>query len=418
MWLLYLFLFLFFFASAAFFAGLETGLVSMDRLKLETEAKTDKRKNYLLRFSTNPDLTFGLTLIGTNVSQVIVSTIFTAFFIKNYLHIERELGSLILAGFVLVFAEMIPKAVYRDYPYKLVVRSYPFIRISHFILKPSIRVISWFNNLLAKMLKVESGMHFLSRDELSYIFSESTSTNAMQQDQKDMLEDALEFSELVARNVMIPRIDIIAIEADSPLDHVIELARKEGYTRYPVFEESLDHVIGILIIYDLIDRDKSQKQTARDFLRDAFFVPENMDVDVLLKEMQTLRKSMAIVVDSYGGTAGLLTTEDILEEIVGEIEDEYDNEEEKDVERIDDNTFIVKGFVEVDDLIDVHGIDLPDEGNYETLAGLIIDKIARIPARNQRIRIGDWTALIMQVSSRKIIKVKLTRSQPKEPIHD
>ena len=418
MWLLYLFLFLFFFASAAFFAGLETGLVSMDRLKLETEAKTDKRKNYLLRFSTNPDLTFGLTLIGTNISQVIVSTIFTAFFIKNYLHIERELGSLILAGFVLIFAEMIPKAIYRDYPYKLVVRSYPFIRIAHFILKPSIRVITCFNNLLAKMLKVESGMHFLSRDELSYIFSESTSTNAMQQGQKEMLEDALEFSELEARNVMIPRIDIIAIEADSPLDHVIELARKEGYTRYPVFEENLDHVIGILIIYDLIDRDKSRKQTARDFLRDAFFVPENMDVDVLLKEMQTLRKSMAIVVDSYGGTAGLLTTEDILEEIVGEIEDEYDNEEEKDVERIDDNTFIVKGFVEVDDLIDVHGIDLPDEGNYETLAGLIIDKIARIPARNQRIRIGDWTALIMQVSSRKIIKVKLTRNQPKEPIHD
>ncbi len=418
MWLFNLFLFLFFFASAAFFAGLETGLVSMDRLKLETEAKTDKRKNYLLRFSTNPDLTFGLTLIGTNVSQVIVSTIFTAYFIKNWINIDEEAGSLILAGVVLIFAEIIPKAIYRDYPDKLVERSYPFIRIAHFILKPSIRVITWFNNLLAKMLKVESGMHFLSRDELSYIFSESTSTNAIQQDQKEMLEDALEFSELVARNVMIPRIDIVAIEADSPLDHVIEIARKEGYTRYPVFEESLDHVIGILIIYDLIDRDKTQKQTARDFLRDAFFVPENMDVDALLKEMQTLRKSMAIVVDSYGGTAGLLTTEDILEEIVGEIEDEYDNEEEKDIEKIDNDNYIVKGFVEVDDLTDVYGIDLPDEGNYETLAGLIIDKIARIPARNQRIRIGDWTAQILQVSSRKIIKVKLTRNQPQEPIHD
>ncbi len=414
MFLLYLFLFLFFFASAAFFAGLETGLVSIDRLKLETEAKTDNRKNYLQKFTTNPDLTFGLTLIGTNISQVIVSTIFTAYFIKNWLHIDEKLGSLILAGVVLIFAEIIPKAIYRDYPDRLVMSSYPFIRIAHFILKPSINVISWFNNQLARLLKVENGMHVLSRDDLSYIFSETASSNAIQQDQKEMLEDALEFSELVARNVMIPRIDIIAIDADSPLDHVIEIARKEGYTRYPVYEDSLDHVIGILIIYDLIDRDKSQKQTARDFLRDAFFVPENMDVDVLLKEMQTLRKSMAIVVDSYGGTAGLLTTEDILEEIVGEIEDEYDNEEDKDVEKIDDHTYIVKGYVEVDDLIDVYGIDLPDEGDYETLAGLIIDKIARIPARNQLIRIGAWNAQIMQVSSRKIIKVKLTRKQQKE----
>ncbi len=414
MWLLYLFLFLFFFVSAAFFAGLETGLVSLDRLKLETESKTDNRKKYLDKMTRNPDLIFGLTLIGTNISQVIVSTIFTAFFIKRWFHVEQEVGSLILAGLVLIFAEIIPKALYRDYSEKLVIRSYPFIRISSFILKPSIQVVTWFNNMIARLLKVESGMHFLSREDLSYIFSESTSTNSIQQDQKEMLEDALEFRELKAKNVMIPRTDIIAIDAESTLDHVIDLARKEGYTRYPVYKESLDHIVGILIIYDLIGRDRSRTQKAKDFIREAFFIPETMDVDILLKEMQTLRKTMAIVVDSYGGTAGLLTVEDILEEIVGEIEDEYDNDVEKDVEKISDHEFIVKGFVEVDDLIDVYGIDIPDDGDYETIAGLIINKIARIPVRNQKIKIGVWTAEILQVSSRKIIKIKLSRNVLKD----
>jgi len=139
-------------------------------------------------------------------------------------------------------------------------------------------------------------------------------------------------------------------------------------------------------------------------------VPEARDVFALLREMQAQRKSMVIVVDSYGGTSGLLTVEDILEEIVGEIEDEYDTEEEREVEKVNDDTYLVNGFVEVDELNDEYEMDLPHEDDYETLAGLIIHRLARIPAMGQKLRVGDWDLEVLQVTRRKIQRVKLTRT--------
>jgi putative hemolysin len=239
------------------------------------------------------------------------------------------------------------------------------------------------------------------------MLAETEDDGSLHEEQREMLEEALEFTELDASNVMVHRTDIVAFEKNTPISEVIEIAKENGYTRFPVYEDDLDHIIGILIIYDLISLPVDNGATAGDFLHEAFVSPETTDVDHLLTEMQKNKKSMAIIVDSYGGTAGLVTIEDILEEIVGEIEDEYDMTTDE-IEKIDDNNFIVPGFIEIDALNDEYEMGLP-EGDYETIAGLIIDQLEKIPKQGSQIKAGNWLIKVVQVTDKKIVRVKLKR---------
>lgn len=405
---IYALLCLFFLALAVFFNGIETGLISLDRLTLEQESKNNKSKRALLRFIEKPELIFGTALLGQNISIVIFTSLVTVYFFK-YIAINEELLSLMLAGFVLVVAEIIPKSITRDYANYIVPIVFPVLRFFSYFLRPFIIVVSWLNTILEKVFKINNNAYqAFTKDDLAYLLSQTNEDELLQQPQKEMLEDALEFNELVARNVMRPRTDIIAIPEDYTLNEIVEIAREEGYTRYPVYNNTIDNVTGILIIYDLIRYIDNQHITAKQIKREAYFAPESMDIDVLLRELQTNKKSMAIVVDSYGGTAGIVTVEDILEEIVGEIEDEYDIEEEKDVEIISPNLYIVRGFVDVDTLNDEYDMELP-EGDYETIAGLIIAKLERIPTQGQTLVVDKIKIEVLQVTNKKIIKVRLSK---------
>ncbi|MCD8478813.1 MAG: CBS domain-containing protein [Candidatus Cloacimonetes bacterium] len=253
-------------------------------------------------------------------------------------------------------------------------------------------IVSYINRGLRKMLNMEDNLQYdyLTKDDISFLFSQANDDDKISAPQMEMIEDALDFKELEARNVMVPRTDIVAIPETATISEVIEIAKEEGFTRYPVYRNSIDDIIGILIIYDILKKEINDESLASEILHEPYFAPENIDLDVLLKEMQKHRRSMAIIVDSYGGTAGMVTMEDILEEIVGEIEDEYDEDEEKDVEQVSPNTWIAMADVEIDRLADDYEIELP-EGDYETLAGLILDKLERIPHQGQFVNI-DPTA--------------------------
>ncbi len=406
-----LFILFAFFGLSVFFSGMETGLISIDRLKLEQDAKEDKLKKKLLSFIEEPNRYLGVTLIGNNIAVVAVSTIFTVYFAK-LLPVSMFVSTLLLAGIMLIFAEIIPKSLSRDNANRLVSTVFPILYFFYLILKPFIVLINFFYIFLSKYFGLErdNRYSFLTREDLAIILSESSLGDSLQKPQRDMLEEVLEFNELNAKNVMTPRTDIVAISNDTPVNEIIELARQESYTRYPVYEQEIDNIIGILIIYDLIKQNDSSELRAADFIREAYFVPETMDLNSLLKEMQIQRKSMAVVVDSFGGTAGIVTIEDILEELVGEIEDEYDTEENphKDIEKIDDYHLHVYGYVEIDTLNDEYDTELP-EGDYETLAGLIIDRLMRIPAKGTYVNIGKWRMEILDATPTKIIKVKMTK---------
>ena len=397
----------FFFLLSAFFSGMETGLVSIDRLQLEKEAKESEKKKQILRFLENPDHLFGTTLFGTNISIVIVSSL-TIYLVHN-LKASESVITLVLAALILIFAEIIPKALFRDNPNKMVNRFFGLLKFFTTILMPFVKFVEFLNKTMAKLfhLPEQNGYHFLTKEDISYMLQETESDESLQEDQREMLEEALEFTELVAENVMIHRTEIVALHKDASVNEIIKVAKEKGFTRFPVYDNNLDEIIGILIIYDLLKKQNNNKMKASDLTREAFFAPETMDVNVLLKEMQTNKKSMAIIVDSFGGTAGIVTIEDILEEIVGDINDEYDTSI-KEVEKLNERTFLVQGFVEIDFLNDDYNMNLP-EGDYETIAGLIISLLEKIPAPKTKLQIDDWEIIVVQVTERKIQQVKMIK---------
>ena len=399
---------LLFFFLAWVFNGFETGMISLDRFELEQEAKKNKTKKKILHFYENSDKVFGTTLIGNNIANVIIAAISTYLFTELF-GMGNVLSTLLIAFLVLIFCEILSKNLFREFPNTFVVAFFPLVNSCYILMKPMIKIVTFINIQMKKLFKIEQNpFQAFTKDDLALIVEETFNQGNIQKPQKEMLEDALEFTELIAKNVMTPRTDIVAIPEDLTYDEIVKITREEGYTRYPVYHETLDEITGVLIVYDLL-KPSYETLTAKDMKREMYFVPESMDVDVLLKEMQKNQKSIAIVVDAYGGTAGLVTMEDILEEIVGEIDDEYDVEEIKDVEKVDDNTWIVNAFVEVDTLNDNFDLELPD-GDYETIAGLILSHLEQIPARGKKITIGKYKFEILEVTNKKIKKVRIVGS--------
>lgn len=403
-----------FFMLSLFFSGMETGMISIDRFRLEQEVKSDKHNHKIKLFLDNPNAFLGITLIGNNIAIVVVSSLFAIYFADKIPYLSRSVSTLALAGMMLIFAEIIPKSYCRDNAEQLVRRYFYLLYLFYLLMRPFVGIINSISRLLANLFKIDTDNRysFLSREDLAIILAESSFDESIEKPQRDMLEEVMEFNELTAKNVMTPRLDIVAIRSDTPIQEVIKIARDESYTRYPVYKDNVDEIIGIMIIYDLIGEDPENGKTAQDYAREALFVPETIDINSLLKEMQKSRKSMAIVVDSYGGTSGLITTEDIIEELVGEIEDEYDspNDEDVKVKVISSKSMAVRGDVEIDFLNDNYDVSLP-EGEYETIAGLIIKKIMKVPAKGQKITIAGWKIEVTQATPTKILKVLMTKEK-------
>lgn len=416
--LLTLLLLLFFLSLSFLFSGFETGLISINQLALEHDAKKNRSRAQLLSFVRQPDKILGTTLIGNNIVNILmasVSTYLVNTLSNSYQTINPRWTALIVGTIVLLFGEIMPKAIFRDHAETIVPRLFPVIRTLYYLLRPFVAIVTMINSGLRKMLKIEdeSSFNYLTKDDLTFLLSE-VSDAEMSEPQMEMIEDALDFVELDAKNVMIPRTEIIAIPETATTEEALKIAREQGFTRYPVYRGSIDNIIGILIIYDILKKDCTPETTAGQIVHEPYFAPENTDLDVLLREMQRMHKSMAIIVDSYGGTAGLVTMEDILEEIVGDIEDEYDVEDLTDgVEQIAPNTWLVEADVEIDTLADEYGIELP-EGDYETVAGLILDTLEQIPYQGQIVNYDGYRLQVLQATDKKIIKVKIHKKTNKE----
>lgn len=392
-----------FFIGSAFFSGAEIGLISLDRHKLKHQASKDKKKKHIYDFVNNPDKVLGTTLIGTNISTVIVSSVFVAYIVKKGI-LSEVIATLILAGALLVFAEIIPKIILRNKAEYTIPKLFFIIRFFAFIFTPFIWVLSKINYAILKIFKIsrQKSTQIFTKEDLSYLLREAEKNGEVKKDEHDLIVEVLDFRDLTAKNIMIPRTNIIAVKIDTPIKEVIELSKEEGFTRFPVFSEDIDHIEGILVIHDLLKESELDEPVSK-YIRDAYFVPEVMKSTTLLKKMQQNKTPLAIVVDEYGGTAGLISVEDLLEELVGEIEDEYDAEE-KDIFKINDNSYMINGEVEIERLIEDYDMVL-EQDDYETIAGFLISKLERIPRYNEKLKIGNCEFIIKQVSAKKIGKV-------------
>ncbi len=397
-----------------FFSGTETAFVSLDRAKIKALAdKGDKGATGINSFLEKPESFFSTTLLGTNLSAVISNTIATIMVItylgEHYVYITI----FIMAPLLLVFGEIVPKTVYRYHADQITPHIVAPLKVIANILKPFVSLLSRITECFVKFFRMDRTQTYplTTREDLANYLDLWNINSRLKKAEKKMVERIFDFSETLAEDIMIPLVNIKALEDSDSIEEAIIKARRTGHSRIPVYSEEAYNIIGIVLAYDLITiQDKSL--SIKDIMRPARYVPDSIPVDKLLKQLRTEGNSIAVVVDEYGGTTGIVTVEDILEEVVGEIYDEHDKEETS-IIQTGKNRHLIDALTEIDRLNEHFKIELPKE-DYETVSGFLLKKMGKIPETAETFKFGDITFIIKETDARSIKKVIIVLPEPKK----
>ena len=320
--------------------------------------------------------------------------------------------TIILSFFTLVFGELVPKRLAMKYYEKISYATIGVIRAISIITAPLVKLLTISTNMISKIFGVgEAEEEIVTEEEIKMMIDEGEEKGTIKKKKKQLLNNVFQFNDIVVSEIMTPRTDMYAIDINEDINHLLDKIDKYKYSRIPVYEDNIDNIKGILYVKDLIKPLKNNKKIElKKLMREAYFVPESKDIDELFKEMQQNKVQMAIAIDEYGGTAGIITVEDIIEEIVGNIFDEYDDEE-ADIKKIDDNTYILNGTITIYELNRLFGVEIP-EGDYETLSGYLLDLLGRIPDEKEKPVIEDenLTYKVEEIEDKRIKYVKVCRN--------
>ena len=367
---------------SAFFSSAETALTTVNRIRMRSLAdEGNKRAKMVLKITDNSGKMLSAILIGNNIVNLSASSLTTTIAITFGAPMAVAIATGIITVLILIFGEITPKTVATINSDKLsLVYAYPI----HFIMT-IVTPISIVINLLARVIffiiRVDPNAKpdAITEEELRTIVDVSHESGVIEEEEREMIKNVFDLGDARAKDVMVPRVNVIFADVDSTYSELIELFREHKFTRLPVYEETTDNVIGTINMKDLLLYDNTREFQVREFLRDAYFTYEHKNISELLVEMREASYNIAIVLDEYGETAGLITLEDILEEIVGEIHDEYDEYEEDELlTRINDFEYILEGSISLDDLDDRLELKLESE-EYDSLGGFIIERLDRHP---------------------------------------
>ena len=413
----------------AYFAATEIAFISLNDAKIEKNAKEgNKKSKQILKMLKSPSkflatIQIGITLAGF-LSSAFASDAFAdklapvlnswlpVIGLENWKGISIVIITIILSFFTLVLGELVPKRLAMKYYEKIAYLTIGPIRIISIITAPFVKILTTSTNMISKIFGVnEEEEEIVTEEEIRMMIAEGEEKGTIEQDEKQLLNNVFEFNDIIVSEAMTPRTDMYAININEDIKKVLDEIDEFKYSRIPVYEENIDDIKGILYIKDILKPLKNNENVdIKKLIREPYFVPESKDIDDLFKEMQQNKMQMAIVIDEYGGTAGLITMEDIIEELVGNIFDEYDDEE-IDVKKIDDNTYILSGALTSYDLKKIFGVEMP-EGDYETLSGFLIEKLGRIPNDNEHpiIEGENLTYKIEEVEDKRIKYVKVCKN--------
>jgi len=404
----------------AFFSGCEIGMISINRIKMEQKAREENTSaRLILDLLGNPERLFSTTSLGTNVAVVSSSVVFTGFMIIHFGEWGDFLSMIIISPIILFGGEIIPKVIFQNRANSMMLIFVHPLNFFCRILSPIITLFSVIYNFLLRLIlrgAYKVNLAPVSREQIRYISHPDSLTSELDLDEKKMIHRIFNFGELRADQVMVPLVQTYAISDGATVREANQVSNETGFSRLPVFHERMFNLIGILNTFDLLTIPEDDSPIT-EMIRPAYYVPPNKKLDDLLKELQQRGLHIAIVVDEYGGCIGIVTIEDIVEEIVGEIEDEYD-EPLKKYEVYDENGYLIDGDKEIGSVNEELKLALP-EGNYETMAGLMIENLEKIPVAGDQIEINGFRLTVKEASKRKInsIIVRKIASEypPKQP---
>lgn len=398
---------------AAMSAAAETALTSVNRIRLRSLAEDgDAKAKRILRVLEQPQTFLSTILVISNVSVIISSTVATILALDLFTDYGEIISTILLSLIVLIFCEITPKTAAVQAPVTWArILIAPVENVSR-VLRPVIAALTFITGGIVRLFGGQTVRHgpFLTEDELRLLVEVGEEEGVLEEEEREMIHNVFELADTSVREVMVPRIDMVTIEADATLDEAIGVIIQGGQSRIPVFDDSIDNIIGVLYAKDLLrvmatgDRPKE----VRSLVRPAYFVPETKRLDDLLHELQQQRVHMAIVLDEYGSVAGLVTIEDLVEEIIGDILDEYDREE-KLFERVSDSEFIVDAKLSIGEVNEELETDLSGE-DYDTLGGFIYSQLDKIPNMGDTVQYDGLTMTILGTKGRRITKVKIVRT--------
>lgn len=393
--------------AEGFFSGTETALVSVDKTHIKAlKEKGHKKAAVVDEALTHPEKFFSTTLLGTNLCTVTSNTI-AAFFVIKYFGTTYEfITVLIMTPLILLFAETVPKTIYRYHADIIVFYAiYPIKVLSH-LFSPIISILSGITIFFLKLLGIKSKRlkSHTTREDLENYLAMWNITSGMRSAEKKMVERVFDFTQTTAEDVMVRLINIESVEVNDTVEQAVNVVRRSGYSRIPVYGGEAYNIVGIMHAFDLL-RTGNTHASIKELMRVPRYVPNSIPVDELLKQMRTQGISLVVVVNEYGGTTGIVTIEDILEEIVGEIYDEYDKKETIFL-KTGKNKYLVKGHVEIDELNEHLEIKLPT-GDYETLAGFLLKQMEKIPEEGESIQYEKIKFTVTHADQRSVKEVLL-----------
>ena len=413
----------------AYFAATEIAFISLNDAKIDKQAKEgNKKAKQIQRMLNNPSkflatIQIGITMAGF-LSSAFASDAFAdhlAPILNGWLPmvsvdvwktVSIIIITLILSFFTLVFGELVPKRLAMKYYEKISFATIGVIKGISVFTAPFVKLLTWSTNMVSKLFGVgEQEEQTVTEEEIKMMVDQGQEKGAIEETEKEIINNVFALNDITASEIMTPRRNVFAIDINENLSKILEDIDEYKYSRIPVYEETIDDIKGILLIKDILKVLNDKKQIKiKNLLKPAYFVPESKPIDEIFKELQRNKNQMAIVIDEYGGTAGLLTMEDILEELVGNIFDEYDDIEVE-YEKIDNNTYLIDGGVSLYEFKKIIGVEIP-EGDYETLSGYLIEKLGRLPEENEDIVLEDenLTYKVEEYEDKRIKKVKVCRN--------
>lgn len=404
---------------SAFFSSSETALTALSEREARQLLDTNpKRYGALKLWVDYPNRVLTTILIGNNVVNIFAAALATTIAERMIKNQAVAVATGVMTFLVLVFGEITPKTFAKHNYLRLAPISMRILRLCYLLFFPATVVLTEFSKMLVRFVgqKVTRTGPFVTQEDIAYLIDLGTREGTIDEDEEQLLHSVIEFGDTLVREIMIPRTEMIAVEVDISREELSKMVAEAGHSRIPIFDETIDNIMGVFFAKDLI---KSQHEGDTAFrlashLHKPYFVPEVMRISDLLKEFQRRKTHIAIVVDEYGGTSGIVTLEDVLEEIVGEIQDEYDAEERQ-FQVLPNGKMVAEGRISVHDLGENIGVELPESDAYETLGGFLTMRAGRLPEKGTTIHWNGFDFHIKDADERRVSWIEIERvGQPFE----
>ena len=402
---------------SAFFSASETAFSSLNQIRLKSRAEDgDTSAARVLAMAEKYDKLLSTILIGNNIVNIAAASIGTIIFTKM-LGAERgaTVSTMVLTVVVLIFGEVTPKSLAKEMPETVATAVAPALSLLMLVFTPLTWLFSQWKRFLGHFVH-STEEDTITEGELMTMVSEAENDGELTDRESELIRSAIEFDDVEVEEILTPRVDVVAVEDNTSLDEVAQTFAESGYSRLPVYHDTIDNIIGVVHEKDFYLARLKKETSLEELVKPTLYTTGSTQISQLLRTLREQHHHLAVVVDEYGGTEGIITMEDILEAIVGEIEDEYD-EEEKTVQDLGDGTYLVEGTMELEDLSELLKIPFEEDEDYDTLGGFMTHMLGRIPKEGETpgFTYQDYQFTVAEVEERRVAKVKIQKLSTDEP---